>query len=62
MKVDASTQLPSSLVVDFAEAADKKSYPVRWLIVVVSVLSTLAMTLILLLIVDSLKVSETRSK
>ena len=55
MKVDAETQLPSSLVVDYAEAADKKSYPVRWMIVVVSVLSTLAMTLILLLAIDSVK-------
>lgn len=55
MKVDAETQIPSSLVVDYAEAADKKSYPVRWMIVVVSVLSTLAMTLILLLALDSVK-------
>ena len=55
MKVDAETQLPSSLVVDYAEAADKKSYPVRWMIVFVSVLSTLAMTLILLLAFDSVK-------
>jgi capsule polysaccharide export protein KpsE/RkpR len=58
MKVDAETHLPSSLVVDFAEAADKKSYPVRWLIVVVSVLSTLAMTLITLLVLDSIKTPE----
>ena len=29
LKVDAETHLPSSLVVDMAEAADKKSYPVR---------------------------------
>jgi tyrosine-protein kinase Etk/Wzc len=58
MKVDAETHLPSSLVVDFAEAADKKSYPVRWLIVVVSVLSALAMTLILLLVLDSIKTTE----
>lgn len=55
MKVDAETQLPSSLVVDYAEAADSKSHPVRWMIVVVSVLSTLAMTLILLLAFDSVK-------
>ena len=58
LKVDAETHLPSSLVVDFAEAADKKSYPVRWLIVVVSVLSTLAMTLIVLLVMDSIKSGE----
>ena len=58
LKVDAETHLPSSLVVDVAEAADKKSYPVRWLIVVVSVLSALAMTLITLLVIDSIKTAE----
>jgi uncharacterized protein involved in exopolysaccharide biosynthesis len=58
LKVDAETQLPSSLVVDAAEAADKKSYPVRWIIVVVSVFSTLAFTLILLLIMDSIKSAD----
>jgi capsule polysaccharide export protein KpsE/RkpR len=62
MKVDASTQLPSSLVVDYAEAADKKSYPVRWLIVFVSAISSLAMTLILLLVFDSIKGAEIRNK
>ena len=62
MKVDASTQLPSSLVVDYAQAADKKSYPVRWFIVLVSVVSTLAMALILLLVFDSIKGAENRSK
>ena len=55
MKVDAETQLPSSLVVDYAEAADSKSHPVRSMIVIVSVLSTLAMTLILLLAFDSVQ-------
>ncbi|PCJ80684.1 MAG: hypothetical protein COA49_07575 [Bacteroidetes bacterium] len=62
MSVDASAQLPSNLVVDYAEAADKKSYPVRWLIVVVSVISTLVMALILLLIIDSIKSTESLEK
>lgn len=58
LKVDADTHLPSSLVVDVAEVADKKTQPVRRLIVVVSVLSTLAFTLISLLILDSIKSAE----
>ncbi|MBM55076.1 MAG: hypothetical protein CMB32_00765 [Euryarchaeota archaeon] len=58
LKVDAETHLPSSLVVDMAEAADKKAYPVRWLIVVVSVFSSLAFTLIALLVLDSIKSAE----
>ena len=36
MRVDAETQLPSSCVVDYASAADKKAKPVRWLIVVMT--------------------------
>ena len=36
MRVDAETQLPSSFVVDYASAADKKAKPVRWLIVVMT--------------------------
>jgi len=62
MSVDASAQLPSNLVVDYAVAADKKSYPVRWLIVVISVMSSLAMALILLLIFDSIKAVENTEK
>ncbi|MBI48928.1 MAG: hypothetical protein CL850_01380 [Crocinitomicaceae bacterium] len=58
LKVDADTHLPSSLVVDIAEVADKKSKPVRWLIVVVSVLSSLIFTLITLLTLDNIKSSK----
>jgi uncharacterized protein involved in exopolysaccharide biosynthesis len=36
MRVDAETQLPTSFVVDYASAADKKAKPVRWLIVVMT--------------------------
>ncbi|HAT47811.1 MAG TPA: hypothetical protein DCS71_02695, partial [Flavobacteriales bacterium] len=36
MRVDAETQLSSSFIVDYASAADKKSKPVRWLIVVMT--------------------------
>ena len=41
MKLDAETQMPSAFVVDYAAPADKKSKPIRYLIVVMSVASTL---------------------
>lgn len=43
MRVDAETQLSSSFIVDYASAADKKSKPVRWLIVAMtSIVAVLA--------------------
>ena len=43
MRVDAETQLPSSFVVDYASAADKKAKPIRWLIVAMtSIVAVLA--------------------
>jgi hypothetical protein len=38
-KVDATERLPNKFVVNVAKPAEKKSYPVRWLIVLVSTLS-----------------------
>lgn len=55
MKLDAETQMPSAFVVDYAAPADKKSKPIRWLIVMMSVVSTLAFALIALLVADNLK-------
>jgi uncharacterized protein involved in exopolysaccharide biosynthesis len=55
MKLDAETQMPSAFVVDYAAPADKKSKPIRWLIVVMSVASTLALALLILLGAENLK-------
>jgi len=55
MKLDAETQMPSAFVVDNAAPADKKSKPIRWLIVVMSVASTLIFALLALLAVENLK-------
>jgi uncharacterized protein involved in exopolysaccharide biosynthesis len=41
MKIDIDSDLPSKFILDNASEADKKSYPIRWLIVVVSTLSAL---------------------
>jgi len=54
MKLDAETQMPSAFVVDYAAPADKKSKPIRWLIVVMSVTSTLVFALLVLLAKENL--------
>ncbi len=47
-KVDATANLPHKFVVSSAYKAEKKSYPVRWLIVVISLLSTWFLAIIFL--------------
>lgn len=54
-KIDLEQNLPNKYIVDEAEKAERKSYPIRWLIVSVSVLSTFLFSLILLLILDQVK-------
>lgn len=54
-KVDAQQILPQKFVVSSAYPAEKKSYPSRILIVVVSVLSTFLISLILILIIENIK-------
>ena len=54
-KVDAEENLPAKFVVDRAYKAEKKSYPVRWVIVVVSTLSAMLLTIMILVIIDGLR-------
>ncbi|MCH2198375.1 MAG: hypothetical protein MK081_06300 [Flavobacteriales bacterium] len=49
MQIDATSKLPSTFIVDRAAAADKKAYPVRWLIVAMSVLSAFVFSVIAIL-------------
>jgi uncharacterized protein involved in exopolysaccharide biosynthesis len=58
MKLDAETQLASAFIVDYAAPADKKAKPIRWLIVAVSVLSTCAFALLLLLAIENIQRSQ----
>ena len=55
MKIDVESNIPVMRVVDYASAADKKSFPIRWLIVAMSTLSAFVFTFILLLIIDNFK-------
>lgn len=53
-KVDAEEELPQTFIVDAAFKAEKKSYPVRWLIVLVSTLGAFLLCVFVLIIVDTL--------
>ncbi|MBK8955189.1 MAG: hypothetical protein IPM34_06485 [Saprospiraceae bacterium] len=48
-KADAEIQFSQKFVVDAAEPAERKSYPVRWLVVLVSVFSSMLISVSMLL-------------
>ena len=54
-KIDANERIPNFFVVNEAKAAEKKSYPVRWLIVSLSTACTFVFALIALLINEKIK-------
>lgn len=54
LRIDVDSKLPAKFVVNQAQKADKKSYPVRWLIVVMAVASTFVFSVIGLLIYESI--------
>ena len=51
-EVDAYQDLPHTFIVNHAMKAEKKSFPIRWLICSVSTISTFIFVLILLLLFD----------
>ncbi len=58
-KVDAEQTLPHKFIVNNAFPAEKKSYPIRWLIVLVSTLSTFILALLVIIGYENLtKVKE----
>lgn len=52
-KVDANEDLPAKFVVERAYKAEKKSKPVRWVIVVVSCISVLLLVILVLIIIEN---------
>lgn len=52
--VDATQKLPTKFVVNKAVEAEKKSYPTRWLIVVLSTFSAFILTVLLMVVSDSI--------
>jgi uncharacterized protein involved in exopolysaccharide biosynthesis len=53
-KIDAHEVLPQKFIVNNAYIAEKKSYPVRWIIVLISTLSAFLLGVIVLAVLDSL--------
>lgn len=51
-KVDATESLPHTFVINTAYKAEKKSYPIRWLIVVISTIAALLLAVILFSVID----------
>ena len=54
-KVDLNQDLPHKFIVNNAYKAEKRSSPIRWLIIVLSMLSTFILTMFLLLFIESYK-------
>ena len=52
-KVDAQEELPAKFVVDRAYKAERKSSPVRWVIVLVSMLSAFLLSVLTLIIIEN---------
>lgn len=53
-KVDAEENLPQKFIVSDAYKAEKKSYPIRWLIVLVSTVSALFLAIIVIMVSEKI--------
>ena len=54
-KVDATERIPHKFVVNLAKPAEKKSYPVRWLIVLVSTMATFILAIVTVLLIENIQ-------
>ena len=61
-KVDAEENLPQKFIVSDAFKAEMKSYPVRWLIVIVSTISALFITIIVIMVMEKISDYNTHKK
>jgi len=57
-RVDSERNLPNTFIVNAAFPAEKKSYPIRWLIVAASTFSTLLLALIVLVFMEEKKLES----
>lgn len=53
-KIDYEEELPQTFIVDRAYPAEKKSYPVRWIIVVIASLGAFLLTAFMLVVLDGI--------
>ncbi len=54
-QADRDSDLPHKFVVNRAQPADKKSYPVRWLVVMVSTISAFLLALLLIVVQENIR-------
>jgi uncharacterized protein involved in exopolysaccharide biosynthesis len=62
VKVEAFKSLPYIFIVDNAEKSEKRAYPTRWLIVLISTISLFLLTLVILLILDNIILIKKNNK
>jgi capsular polysaccharide biosynthesis protein len=61
-KVDAEENLPQKFIVNDAYKAEEKSYPVRWLIILVSTFSALLLAIIVLIVIEKIAAYNAHKK
>lgn len=61
-ETDANSEFTHKFIVEMAEKADKKSYPIRWLIVVITTISVFLFTVLILLVLNKIKELQNQSK
>lgn len=61
-KVDAQENIPQKFIVSDAYKAEKKSYPIRWLITLVSTISALFLTIIIIMVIEKISAANAQKK
>lgn len=61
-KVDAEENLPQKFIVSDAYKAERKSYPIRWLIITVSTVAALFMSIIVIMVMEKISAYNSHKK
>ncbi len=61
-RVEANERIPQKFIVSDAFKAERKSYPIRWLILVVSTLSALFLAIIVIMVMEKISAENARKQ
>jgi len=61
-KVDAQENITQKFIVNDAYESEKKSYPIRWLIMLVSTFSALFLTILVIMVVEKISAANAQKK
>jgi capsule polysaccharide export protein KpsE/RkpR len=61
-RVEANERIPQKFVVSDAYKAERKSYPIRWLIMLVSTFSALFLTIIVIMVVEKISADNAQKQ